>query len=49
MEYISPDIVKEIISSISPVACELAIGLSVCEIVFQFFMRLAFPKRFNER
>lgn len=49
MEYISPDIVKEIISAISPVACELAIGLSVCEIVFQFFMRLAFPKRFNER
>lgn len=48
MEYVSPEIVKDIISSISPVACQLGIGLSICELVFQFFMRLAFPKRFKD-
>lgn len=48
METLSTEIISEIVGYVTPGACSLAITLMICEVVFQFFMRLAFPRQFNK-
>lgn len=48
METLSTEIISEIISYVTPGACNLAVVLMLCEVIFQFFMRLAFPRQFNK-
>lgn len=48
MDLLTIDMINQIISLIVPSACYLALAFLLCETIFQFFIRLIFPKRFKD-